>query len=386
MARKTLTDRGVVALKPRAKLYEFPDPQMPGHYVRVWPSGRKSFSVLTRGLDGKQVRATLGEHPITTIDEARDLAREAIKRIKAGEDRAGPQSFAAVAEQWFQRHVEAKGLRSANEIRRYLDKWILPAWTGREFLSIRRPDVVKLLDHVEDNAGPVAADTVLMRVSAICTWYATRHENYSTPIVRGMRRSNTKERSRDRILTDDEIIQVWGAAPGDTFGDLIKLLLLTGQRREKVASMKWADVSVDGVWTVANGNREKGTGGDLKLPEMAIDILRSRPRFASNPFVFAGRGGSHFSGYSKGKTALRVRFNDWRLHDLRRTARSLMARAGVRPDIAERVLGHAIKGVEGIYDRHDYQEQKAHALNALAALIEGIVNPHDNVTPMRRAR
>jgi integrase len=383
MARKTLTDRGVTALNPRAKLYEFPDPQMPGHYVRVWPSGKKSFSVLTRGLDGKQVRVTLGEHPITTIDEARDLAREAIKRIKAGEDRAGPQSFTAVAEQWFKRHVEAKGLRSATEIRRYLDKWILPAWAGREFVSIRRPDIVKLLDHVEDNAGPVAADTVLKRVSAICAWYATRHENYSTPIVRGMRRSNTKERSRERILADDEICKLWNAAEG-TFGDLIKLLLLTGQRREKVASMKWSDVSVDGVWSVPNGSREKGAGGELKLPELAIDILKARPRFASNPFVFAGRGESHFSGYSKSKAALGVDLPQWGLHDLRCTARSLMSRAGVRPDIAERVLGHAIKGVEGIYDRHQYREEKAHALKALAALVHNILAPQsEKVTRLR---
>src|SRR5262245_12828200 len=112
MARKTLTDKGVAALKR-----DTADPQMPGHYVRVWASGRKSFSVMTRGLDGKQVRVTLGEFPRITIAEARELAREAIKRVKAGEDRAGPQSFESVAENWFKRHVEAKQLASARKIR-----------------------------------------------------------------------------------------------------------------------------------------------------------------------------------------------------------------------------------------------------------------------------
>src|SRR5262249_40216633 len=155
---------------------------------------------------------------------------------------------------------------------------------------------------------------------------------------------------------DDEIRKVWNAAEG-AFGDLVKLALLTGQRRDKVASMRWEDVSVDGMWSVRNGiKREKGTGGDLILPPMAIDIIRSRPRLASNPHVFAVRGTSYLTAYSKQKTMLdkAAGVTDWTLHDLRRTARSLMSRAGVRPDISERVVGHAIKGVEGIYDRHAY--------------------------------
>ncbi len=102
--------------------------------------------------------------------------------------------------------------------------------------------------------------------------------------------------------------------------------------------------------------------------------------------MFAGRGVSHFSGYSKAKKALDAKLVDvghadlWELHDLRRTARSLISRAGVRPDIAERVLGHAIKGVEGVYDRHSYKEEKADALQRLAALVDSILNPRsDNV-------
>ena len=380
MARKTLTDKGVSALKPRAKLYHFVDPQMPGHYVRVLPSGAKSFAVITRGPDGKQVLHTIGHAHAMNVEEARKLAREATKRIKAGEDRAGPQSFAAVAEQWFKRHVDAKGLRSATEIRRYLDKYLLPAWHGREFLTVRRGDVAKLLDEVEDNAGPAAADFTLSVVRNIANWYGARNDGYASPVTRGMKRTSSKERARSRILSDDEIREMWTVADG-TFGDLVKLLLLTGQRREKVASMKWTDVSDDGVWNVPNGARQKGTGGELQLPPMALEIIRARPCFASNPYVFAGRGDSHFSGYSKAKNALDAKLVDadhadmWELHDLRRTARSLMSRAGVRPDIAERVLGHAIHGVEGVYDRHSYREEKAHALMALANLLENILRP-----------
>ena len=125
-------------------------------------------------------------------------------------------------------------------------------------------------------------------------------------------------------------------------------------------------------------------GYALKAPPTSSHCPRlrstsSRPSHAtsSNPYVFAGRGGSHYSGYSKGKAALdaKVSIPGWRVHDLRRTARSLMARAGTRPDVAERVLGHVLPGVEGIYNRHTYTEEKAHALRALAGLIENILRP-----------
>jgi len=156
------------------------------------------------------------------------------------------------------------------------------------------------------------------------------------------------------------------------------LLLLTGQRREKVAAMRWEDISSDRTWTIPTEKREKGNADELLLPQAALDIINAQPRFEGNPYVFAGRGRSHANGYSKLKAAFVERLPEmpaWRLHDLRRTARSLMSRAGVRPDIAERVLGHAILGVEGVYDRHRYREEKANALRMLAGLIENILGP-----------
>jgi integrase len=240
--------------------------------------------------------------------------------------------------------------------------------------------VAKLLDAIEDSAGPVAADFTLAVIRNIANWYAARNDGYATPVARGMKRTSGKDRARFRILSDDEIRAVWMAtAPGEVFGDLIKLLLLTGQRRDKVAGMKWADISIDGEWLVPNDVRQKGTGGALALPAMARKLIQARPRLGDNPYVFAGRGDSHFSGYSKSKRALDAKtpLPHWQLHDLRRTARSLMSRAGVRPDVAERVLGHAIKGVEGVYDRHSYREEKAHALKALAGLIENILTPQE---------
>jgi integrase len=125
------------------------------------------------------------------------------------------------------------------------------------------------------------------------------------------------------------------------------------------------------------------------MPKVALAILVKQPRLESNPYVFAGRGSGPYRGFSQAKTAFDGKLSDvapWVIHDLRRTARSLMSRAGVRPDIAERVMGHAIAGVEGIYDRHSYREEKADALRRLAALVDDIVNPRENIVAIRKQK
>jgi integrase len=377
--RKRLTDDGVANLKPGASRYAHPDPEMHGHYVRVTPTGSKSYVVVALDPNGKQIWHTIGTTSELRIDAAREKARDAIAAIKSGGDRGGPQSFAKVSSNWFARHVEANALRSTKEIRYYLDRWLLPAWAGRDFESIKRGDVAKLLDHVEDGSGPVAATKCLSVISRICQWHATRNDNYVSPIVRGMERSSIKDRARTRILSNDELRAVWKQAEANgTFGAMVRLLLLTGQRKEKVISMRWSDLS-NGVWTIPAEKREKGNAGELKLSRAALDIIEAQPRYPDNPYVLVApsRTDVHYSGNARAKETFDARLPampHWQLHDLRRTARSLMSRAGVRPDIAERVLGHAIRGVEGVYDRHDYSEQKAHALAALASLIQTIVS------------
>jgi integrase len=375
MGRKLLTDKGVAALKPRDKLYAHPDPQCQGHYVRVSPTGGKTFLVVARDPNGKQKWVSLGNAAHINIEQARKKAREILTRVKGGQRVEGPQSFESVTKEWLKRYVEAQGLITAPAIRRVLNNHVLPSWGGRDFKSITRKDVADLLDQIEDKAGPVAADKTLAYLSGLFNWAVARNGDFLSPIVKGMKRTKSKDRARERILTDDEIRTIWKSANG-VFGDLVKMLLLTGQRREKVAAMRWDEVSVDGTWSVKNGDkREKGSGGDLVLPPMALDIIRGRPRLGNNPYVFAGRADTHFSGYSKSKAALdkATGITGWTLHDCRRTARSLMSRAGVRPDIAERVLGHVQQGVLGTYDRHSYREEKAQALKMLAGLIANIL-------------
>jgi integrase len=328
------------------------------------------------------------------IEKARQEARKVIERIHTGADLAGPQSFKAVCDDWWKRHVERKGLRSADNKRGILANHLLPHFAGRNFVDLRRHDIAKMLDHVEENAGPVAADSTLNVLSSICHWYESRHESYVVPTSKRMRRTSTKERARKRILDDEELRAVWKAADGTTFGALVRLLLLTAQRREKVVSMRWEDVSSDGVWSIPTEAREKGNAETLPLPSQALELIRALPRMAGNPFVLAGRGGVHLNSFGKGKEELDAKVAEllgaeppnWTLHDLRRTARSLLSRAGVLSEHAEKVLGHAVGTIEATYDLHRYEDQKGAALVKLAGLIEKIINPPaDNVVHIRDA-
>jgi integrase len=402
MPRKTLTDRGVAALRPRAKRFAFADPELVGHYVRVQPSGARSYvAVAVDPRDRKQVWATIGACSTMEIDPARERARAAIARIKEGLapfETPPPKADTVehVCEQWLKRHVRKNGLRSEHEVTRLLHAHVYPAWKGRAMVGIRRSDVAALLDEIEDDHGGRQADIVLSIFRSAANWYAARHDDYVPPIVRGMRRTRPKERARTRVLDDSEIKGLWAATEdGSPYSAFVRLLLLLAQRREKILTMQWQDLSLDyGVWVIPSAPREKGNAGTLQLPKVAIDLIRAQPRLGNNPFVFPGRRGGHMNDLAKCKRALDARMPagtpQWQLHDLRRTARSLLSRAGVLSEHAEKVMGHAIAGVEGVYDRHAYRDEKDAALARLAALIDAIVHERSAdvipMTPMGKLR
>jgi integrase len=265
-----------------------------------------------------------------------------------------------------------------------LKRAVYPILGDRPINEIRRSEIVRLLDQIADERGPVAADRALATIRRVFNWYASRSDDFRSPIVRGMARTKPGERARARILTDDEIRVVWRTAEGQgTFGRLIRFLLLTGARRTEAAAMPWAEL--DGTEWLLPGSRNK-TKLDLlrPLPATALAVLGDRPDGAK--FVFPSDKGA-LCGYGPLKENFdkavlsQLRKSDpdaeaiprWVLHDLRRTARSLLSRAGVPSDHAERCLGHVIGGVRGIYDRHEYRDEKARAYEALARLIDRIV-------------
>jgi integrase len=411
MPKKRLTEEGVRKLKPPAsgKQIDYFDAHMPGLVLRVNYGGAKVWRALyyvpRLDKDGRRLSLPttykLGRYPVLNLKQARAKAQQFLVDPQKALAQADTGSFREVAQNFLKRHVLASKLRTAPEIKRCLTKYVYPHWQDRRFVEIRRRDVAALLDQIEDQHGARQADICLAIVSKLTHWYQTRNDDYVSPVVRGMRRSNGADHKRKRILDDDEIRALWNACAGlGTFGALVKTLLLTGQRKGKVAAMKWDDL-VDGEWRIPAEPREKTNAGTLKLPQAMIAIIAAQPRIDGNPHVFAGSargrrrvngnpsGPPAFNSFSEGKSDLDAKLPKlprWVLHDLRRTARSLMSRAGVRPDIAERVLGHAIPGVEGVYDRHSYRDEKADALVRLAALVERIVNPPEgaNVVALRQ--
>jgi integrase len=345
---------------------------------------------VARDPGGKQIWTTVGTAGAIGVDQARELAREAIKRIKAGKpiSEPGKPTVRDVAEQWLDRQVKKNEFRTAREMQRIVGKYIVPRVGDHVFAEVRRKDITALLDQIEDDHGKQMAEAVLIVVRAMSRWQQTRDEDYIPPFTSRMSRVSKGEGRRKRILADDELRAIWRVE--GQYGDFVRLALLTAQRREKLLTLRWDDIT-DGVWTIRTEVREKGNPGKLKLPQVALDIVQARPRFVGNPYVFAGRNGKPTAALASGdyKTAFDklCGVTGWRIHDLRRTARSLMARAGVQTEIAERVLGHARGELIEIYDRHHYQDEMADALTKLAALIERIVEPpSENELALENAR
>jgi integrase len=340
--------------------------------------GTKTFRVMTY-RDGKPQTYKLGMFPQMSVAAAKEKARDYWKAPEKFTAKAESGSFQEVADNFLKRHVDHNALISAPEIRRQLNVYVLPKWKDRKFIEIRRKDVNHLLDHIADKHGHRQADAVLATISKMCSWYQARDEDYVSPIVKGMKRSNGNN-ARDRILTDEEIRLIWSL--DGRYDSILKLCLLTAQRKEKVAEMKRSDIN-DGTWTVYTPPRKpheskpKGTIGEVRLPQQAMVIINGQPIIHGNEYVFASSRTNRFSNWANAKKQWdkKLGFKDWTIHDLRRTARSLMARGGISDPIAEKVMGHELQGILAIYNRHKYTDEKSAALDSLAKLIQSIIDP-----------
>src|SRR5215213_2227959 len=392
-----LTKRAVDALEPTDKDQVFFDAELPGFGVKVTPSGRKVFLVQYRyppGRQGNNRRYTIGAHGEgLTPEQARRIAVEVKGQLAAGKDpvaereaiglaalraaadkrRKGANSVEAIATAFIERHAKPS-LRSWRDYEQMLQHHVLPTWGSRPITEIRRSDVTALLDAIEHKRSAALADHVLRIIRKMFNWHAARDERFHSPLVRGMTRTSLTARARDRILSDAEIAALWRTLERTPypFGPFIKLLLLTAQRRDEVAHMRWTEIDGD-LWTMPKERYKTGKANAVPLTPAVWEILATIPR--TGEYVFTTTGRTPISGFSKAKAAIdRLSgVTRWRLHDLRRTARSLMSRAGVSSDIAERVLGHVIPGVAGVYDRHNYTAEKRDALQRLSEGITEIV-------------
>ena len=372
-----------------------------GFGVRVTAAGARAF-VLNYRLRGREHRFTVGAWPDWSALKAVQEARRLRQRIDRGEnpieDRTpspATETVASVLDAFVAQHARNKNqpLRSADEYESAFERLVKPRIGKLGIYDVRRSHVIKMLDEIENTNGPVMADRTLAYVRKAFNWYAVRDDLFSAPVVRGMGRIKPKDRARTRVLSDEEIRAIWPVVGQlGTFGAFVRMLLLTAQRHGEVARMSHKEIGGDGIWIIPAERYKTKRPNFVPLSTSALAVIEAQPRFDDCDYVFPSRAKTPFSrsGKSKAKldkavlAAMKTQAKkgakvepipNWTLHDLRRTAKTLMARAGVRPDISERVLGHVIAGVEGTYDRNSYADEKRDALEKLAAMIERILNP-----------
>jgi integrase len=392
MESRGLTDLKIRNVKPAAKRVEIPDGGQRGLYLIVQPSGKRSFALRYR-LNGKPCKLTLA--PGLSLADARRRAAEIMYQVEIGSDpgeqkraeQAKPEhTLQAIAERYLKR--EGGKLRTADTRARALQRLVFPVLGGRQIDSIKRTEVSDLLDKIEDQNGSRAADLVLAYLRKIFNWYAIQSDSFMSPVVPGMGRYSISENRRKRFLNDDEIRTLWQATEVDgPFAALLRFLLLTGCRRSEGAGLRWDEI--DGHNWLLPASRHKNKHIDLLRPlsNAALAVVQAQPMIVGSPFVFSYGGERPVSfggGPRRFLQTIKIDKN-WRLHDLRRTARTLLSRAKVDSDIAEKCLGHMPSGLRQTYDQHRFQAELRHAFEALAAQIDRIVNPPPAVvTPLRR--
>jgi integrase len=411
MPRKKLTDLFVARVVPPPKgRIEYFDMTFPALALRVTDSGHKSWSLFYR-TGGRLRRWTIGPYPAFDPAAARKAASTALHRVADGGDpaeekrtrRNAPKpmadDFASVAREYLERQVKRNTAASTyRETARIMEQDVIPVWGRRSIRSIERRDVTALVDDKVASGAEVQANRILARLRTLFGWAVEKDRIASNPCD-GLK-PPTKEKARDRVLTEEEIRIFWGAADdlGWPFGPLFKLLLLTAQRRDEVATMEWSEVNLEtGVWTIPRHKAKNDNGHDVQLSYEAVEILKSLPRIEGG-LIFTTNGRTAVSGFSRAKERLDAMMakaagrdiEPWILHDLRRTATTGMAGLRVAPHVVDRILNHTsgtIRGVARVYNRFEYVDERRTALEAWGRAVDAIINGDkgSNIVPLREA-
>jgi integrase len=430
---KALTVRRIESVAPGSARQEIPDGLLVGLYLQVQPSGAKSFAIRYRHA-GQPRKLTLGAYPAISLEAARDLGSKALRAAAEGRDPASEKQaakvdarrhaaeeirgkrdlFENVAREFIERHAMKSnkentwretarilGLKPSTEEPAKLVEVggdVMTAWRGRRIQEITKRDVIGLLDGVNDRGSPIMANRVLAAIRKLFNWCVARDVIPASPCT--LVNPPAPERSRDRILTDDELRLVWNATEveGWPFGPIVKLLALTGQRLSEVGGMRWEELDLDNrLWTLPAERVKNGERHEVPLSEAAVAIIRALPRVGTaKGVVFAGRRDEAVTGFSRAKNRLDgsvksagggAAMDPWVFHDLRRTMASGMARLGVQLPVIEKVLNHTsgtFRGVVGVYQRHSFADEKRSALAAWASHVETVVSGMQptNVIPL----
>ena len=336
-------------------------------------------------------------------DEARVMVAKRIDPIQADKEKrkkAAPENtFRAAAKLYFDQN---RALRTVDQREKAFDRLVYPVFGDRGIESIKRSEIVALLDGIAKRQGPVMADYVLAMIRRLLLWHATRSDDYASPIVRGMARTSTKERARKRVLSKLEIRALWRAAEeAGLFGYYLQFVLLTATRRNEAAHIRRAEIEMSD-WTIPASRYKTKIDHLVSLSQAACAVLAKVPRIGKTDFIFTPDGKQQIAGFGcrkenfdtlmlsqlrklteeAGEDGAHVQLDRWTLHDLRRTARTLMSELAVPSEHAEACLGHVKQGVEGTYDRYQYYAEKKDAFAKLADFVDRIVNPGSNVVAL----
>jgi len=427
-----LTDSVIRGLKPEAKKYSVWDTvgDPTGLGVRIRPSGVKTYVVRARPRPtDRQIMVTLGRAGTMKLASARKAAWEALQQMQRGlnpnheKRKLVIETFGALAEMYIAEELPQK--RQGHEVARYIrNDWLgqeshqTKVWQGlrsswktewkdgkdpifrnRPAALITREDILARLNTIRRARGPHAARHALSAVRRVFNYAAERGHAGITVSPAAMLRDKSvgitgAMMRRQRILTEDEIKLVWDAATdAGMFGVLVKMLLATAQRRDDWAQARWSELSgLDSdypVLTVPAARYKVGQTHEVPLPPLAVELLRSLPRFAGSDWIFTVNGKNSISEFARPKRKLDKAsgVTGWTLHDLRRTGRTIMANLEIADETAERVLGHSLGGLMATYNVSRHRKQKMAALVALEADLLRIVgdadDTQDNVIKLR---
>jgi integrase len=379
---------------------EVQDAACPGLWLRISSGGAKTFAVRYWVRGAKEAaRVTLGRYPHVSLQTAREEAAQIKEAARKGTDlryeqrqRNGSPSFDDVTANFFEWRQRQRGHRETKwshlqETKRRFKVELLPILGPRPIQRITRTEVRRLLQAIEERA-PTVARHCYHDLSVLFKWAVEEDlvEPASVPLI-GLRRPE-KPQARERVLTRAELARVWQNSPEDTaYGVIIRLLILTGQRRGEVTGAEWHEFDFAlATWTIAGSETKNRREQTVPLSNLAVDLLsRWTTRSAHERYVFPSRGPgwnhTSFCGFSRSKRRLdeRAQVYNWRLHDLRRTVSTSLAELKVEPHVIDAVLNHksgVIRGVPAVYNRHPYLTEKRLALESWAQVVNEFEQAH----------
>lgn len=403
------------------------DSETRGFGLRVTAAGGKTF-LAQYTVGGSKRRVTIGTFGVLTVDQARAAAKSILGQAALGGDPVAEKKAKLAA-------ASRASEVAAFTVRKLIEEWAaaregdrresyiviaraclirnLPDWLDRPAADITLGEAVRLLDGLKEKKGAVTANRTLAYARAAYSWAVKRQQVAINPL-KGIERPG-RETPRERVLTAADLGAIWRGcdALGPALAGAVRVMMLTLQRRDEVASMRWTeleDAENPTTWTLPRERAKNGRAHVVHLSAPARAVLKSLPRIAGNPFVFAGQGSRARKGrpaksvpkpiaafsFAKNEIAAAIKeagvtLPDWRFHDFRRAGVTALADMGFAPHVCDRLLNHitgSIQGVAAVYQRAEFLTERKAALDAWAALVAAAADKREktgNVIELARA-